>query len=114
MLLSEGEKVHVIARRLFDSDLRRHFVGEVKAVKETSFRVQGYAFIFDAGTGKYVRRPDRRTRVISLVDASNVIVVLPPEVDLEQVRYEISYERRLMLTDDAGFQMDINEFNVSR
>jgi len=114
MLLSEGEKVHVIARRLFDGDLRRHFIGAVKAVEETCVRLEGYAFVFDAGTGQYVKRPDRRIRIISLVDASNAIVVIPPEVNLEQIRYDISYERRLMLTDDAGFQMDINEFNASR
>lgn len=29
MIIERGEKVHIITRRLFESDLRRHFVGEV-------------------------------------------------------------------------------------
>jgi hypothetical protein len=47
MVLTEGEKVHVITRRLFDNDLRRHFVGEVKAVSDVAVRLEGYAFVLN-------------------------------------------------------------------
>jgi len=29
MVLTAGDKVHVVLRRGFESDIRRHFVGEV-------------------------------------------------------------------------------------
>ncbi len=35
MVLAQGEKVHVILRRNFEGDLRRHFVGEIIAASET-------------------------------------------------------------------------------
>jgi hypothetical protein len=41
VVLEEGEKVHVIARRFFEDDLRRHFVGEVQAVTESAVRLEG-------------------------------------------------------------------------
>lgn len=34
MVLEIGEKVHVMVKRAFVGDIRRHFVGEVKAVGE--------------------------------------------------------------------------------
>ena len=34
MVLGIGEEVLIIARRLFEKDLRRHFVGEVQEVSD--------------------------------------------------------------------------------
>ena len=31
MVVEPGEKLFIVTRRLFEGDLRRHFVGEVKA-----------------------------------------------------------------------------------
>ena len=46
-MIIKGEKVFVITRRLFDEDLRRHFVGEVQEITNVAMRVQGYSFVFD-------------------------------------------------------------------
>ncbi|MBU0640519.1 MAG: hypothetical protein KKB50_16775 [Planctomycetes bacterium] len=59
-----------------------------------------------------MRRPEVRTRVLSLVDAGNIINVLPKEAQVEQAIYTMSPENRLVVTDKATFTLDINEFGA--
>ncbi len=108
MVLKVGEKIHVIVRRVFERDVRRHFIGEVEAVSDVAARVRGYTFLMDKGTNQFLRRSER-TRVISLVDAGNAITVLPPESRIEEARYEYSEKEGMMITDGATFQIEINE-----
>ena len=35
-ILSPGEKIHVMHRRRFEKDVRRHFVGEVESYEQGS------------------------------------------------------------------------------
>ena len=114
MILNQGEKVHIITRRLFDADLRRHFVGEVKALEDNVLRVEGYAFVFDESHSKFIKRPERRVRIISIADSGVIINVIPTEVNLNELMYRISDDRRLVLTDGRSFSLDINEFSASR
>jgi hypothetical protein len=108
-VLAVGEKIHIISRRFFQDDPRRHFVGEVEAVSDGLARVRGYAFIFNSGRSEYEKRPDERVRVISLSDAGNLINVMPQDVSIEALRYEFT-RGRLAVTDGAGYSLDINEF----
>jgi hypothetical protein len=114
MVLNKGEKVHVITRRLFDNDLRRHFVGEVEAVSEVAVRLAGYVFVFDPGNNQYVKRPERRVRIIGLADSGSIINVLPQHVDLDALSYQMSAQDRSVLTDGSSFSLDINEFSAMR
>jgi hypothetical protein len=111
MLLKPGEKIHVITRRYFDGDLRRHFAGQVVTATESTARVQGYTFVFYPGPNEYVRRPDLRERIIALSDAGNIINVIPQEVNLEDLVYRPSEQNRLVVTDRKSFSLDINEFS---
>ena len=111
MLLQPGEKIHVITRRCFEGDLRRHFVGQVVFATECAARVQGYAYVFYPGSNEYVRRPDLRERIIALSDAGNIINVIPQNVDLEELVYRPSEQNRLVVTDRKSFSLDINEFS---
>lgn len=61
--LDVGEKLHIVTRRLFGDDLRRHFVGTCTAIDRSRARVEGYAFVFDPSRNEYQRRPERRTRL---------------------------------------------------
>ena len=108
-----GDKLHIITRRLFPEDLRRHFAGEVVGVSEGLYKVCGYAFVFNHGTGEYRRRPEVRTRILSFADAGFIVTRLPQEVDFEALEYK-HLEERLVVTDSKGFAMDINEFGPSR
>ena len=110
MLLARGEKIHVIHRRLFERDIRRHFVGEVEEYEHGLARAVGYVFVIDDPTENLFRkRPERRTRIISLNDGNVLVNVLPATVDLEALRYE-SKGRDLFVTDGSDWHLDIKEF----
>lgn len=112
-LLEKGEKLHVIERRMFDGDVRRHFVGEVEACSETAVRVTGYAFVCNAGTGNFDRREPERTRIIPLNSSGVVVYVIPREIDVESVRYEWATGNRLVVR-SGRWQLFLDEFAGAR
>ena len=113
-MLTKGDKLFLITRRLFESDLRRHFVGEVLEVSAATVMVSGYAFVFDQTVNEFVRRDDLRTRIFSLIDAGIDIGVLPRDAYLEDIRYYLDDERRRILTDQKTFKMNVSEFGINR
>ena len=113
MLLDVGDKVHVIERRQFDSDVRRHFFGVVERVDSGAMRITGYVFVYDPGSSSYVRGAMQRTRVIPLGSAGFVINVAPNETEPVDVRY-VEQHGRLTVTDGGSFSLDINEFGRMR
>lgn len=113
-MITKGEKVFVITRRLFDGDLRRHFVGEVQDLTTVAMRVQGYSFVFDDSTKQFVNREGLRVRIFSLIDAGLVINILPKEASIEDIEYRWEENKPRMLTDNKTFKMNISEFSVDR
>lgn len=113
MPLTVGEKVHVIERRRFDTDLRRHFCGVIEAVSDVAFRAIGHIFVYDPGSSSYTRIDSKRTRLIPLASDGYIINVLPPETDIDSVRYDDS-SGRLVVTDGGVFRLDVNEFGRNR
>ena len=114
MVLELGEKIHVIIRRNFEGDLRRHFIGEVIAASGILVRLAGYAFVLDSTTGKYIRCPEKRIRIISLAESGYVINVLPANAEIQNAQYTKTQENRLVVSDGKTFSLDINEFGVAR
>lgn len=112
-MLNIGEKVFVITRRAFDSELRRHFVGEIQDVNQLTIRVRGFAFVFDDVTSEFVRHEDIRVRIFSLIDAANVIHVIPKDTTIENIRYTFEKNQRY-ITDGIAFKMNISEFGINR
>lgn len=106
-----GEKVHVITRRYYKEDIRRHFAGEVTAVAENAFRASGYTFIFDPYKLDYRRASTLRVRIIGITDSGNIVNVLPSSVALDQLAYHWD-GGRLSITDGTEFKMEINEFGA--
>ncbi|MDH3397392.1 MAG: hypothetical protein OEM81_06100 [Acidimicrobiia bacterium] len=113
MLLDIGDKVHVIERRQFDTDVRRHFFGVVERVDSSAMRITGYVYVYDPGSSSYVRGNSFRTRVIALGSAGFVINVAPTETSVDDVRY-VEQNGRLTVTDGGSFVLDINEFGRMR
>jgi hypothetical protein len=113
MLVQPGEKLHIVERRRFENDVRRHFVGEVDDVKDLAVRITGYTFIFNGAKNEYVRKPEKRTRIVSLSDDANLVNILPRHADTKSVSYVVQ-DRTLMVTDGRTFSLDINEFSASR
>jgi len=113
-MLDKGEKVFVITRRLYEGDRIRQFIGEVLETADSIMKVRGYVFVHDDFTNEMVRRDDVRTRIISLTDAVNIVMILPKEVFIENVRYEINEQKQRVLTDGESFSMNMNEFGPNK
>jgi hypothetical protein len=110
-LVKPGEGIHVIERRLFSSDVRRHFIGEIEDCTDRALRVKGHLFVYDSGSSTFLRKPELRIRLISL-DNRVIINVLPEGVALDEVRYAHDAEGNLTLTDGTDFKLDISEFST--
>ena len=113
MLLKTSEKVHVIERRLFQEDVRRHFIGEVIECSEFAVRIKGFTWVFDLTRG-FQKRPDPRERIFFLGDRLT-LNVLPQTADLNAVTYESNPEKgSLLVTDKKTFSLEISEFSTFR
>ena len=107
MILSPGEKIHVIHRQFYEGDTRRHFVGTVEACDGALARVRGYLFAMDAKSNQFVKRETLRTRIIAL-DCSSVIVnVLPEQVQIDKVSYHYRSGGDILVTDGGDWHLDI-------
>ena len=111
MILDIGEKVHIIERRLFKEDARRHFVGEVIRCTETSIRVIGHDWAIETMRG-FVRKPELRERVM-ILNEGLIINIIPRDVNLEEVSYVTTAQRNQVVTDGKNFSLDITEFTVN-
>lgn len=108
-ILKAGEKIHVILRRRFDKDVRRHFAGEVDYYENGLTRATGYVFVIDdLAKHLFTKRPDKRTKVFPLTDGELIVNVLPPSVNIDSVHYELR-DKTLLVT-DGDWKMDVKEF----
>ena len=114
MIIKTGEKLHIVIRRLFETDIRRHFIGVVVEAAGSTVRLQGYAVILDKNSNQFVRKPELRTTVMDLAESGYFVNVLPPEIDISNLTYTYSSEKKLTLSDGAAFNLDINEFGINR
>ena len=109
-LLSPGEKIHVMHRRRFEKDVRRHFVGMVESYEQGIARASGYVFVIDdLSKHLFVKRPDRRTKLVPISTGDVIVNIIPETVDIELVHYEL-YERSLRVTGGSDWSMDVKEF----
>ena len=110
MILQPGEKIHVVHRRLFEKDLRKHFIGVVEAYETGLVRATGHIWVIeDPKVNIFKRHPEPRTRILALHGGTLMLNVLPPMVDLEQVQYE-HVGCSIRVTDGAGWFLDLKEF----
>jgi hypothetical protein len=107
-VIEAGEKVHIILRRRFKEDQRRHFVGTVSSVSAGQMRVVGYTFSFNATASAFQRLPELRTRIFGLFESGYVINVLPPQVDIDRLRYHTN-PGVLVMTDGQGYKLEIDD-----
>jgi hypothetical protein len=108
-MIEIGDKVHIISRRFFENDIRRHFAGEVIGVSEGLQEVRGYAFVSNRGTIEYHKRPELRTRIVSFGQANYIVNKIPRAVAIDSLEYRL-IEKHLVVTDNLNFALDINEF----
>ena len=111
-VINNGQKVHIITRRLFEGDLRRHFAGVVEEVSEPLIRVVGVVFVFDETKHAFVRRDEKRQRVFSLSDTGLIINLLPESVDIFNLEYRTNVQGQRVLTDGKSISLNFSEFDV--
>jgi hypothetical protein len=114
MVVNKGEKAHVITRRHFDGDLRRHFIGEVKEVDGPTVRIEGFVYIWDSAKNQFVKKPEKRTSIIDLATSGYIVNLIPADVNIDKVVYKLSAQNNLVVTDSKSFSLDINEFGPRR
>lgn len=110
MILRCGEKIHVIHRRHYEKDAHRHFIGTVESYESGVARVVGHVFTVDTVKFQYVRRPEVRTRIISVVSGDLLINVIPASVDLEKVSYKHE-KKSVRVSDGSDWFLDLSEFS---
>jgi hypothetical protein len=113
VLIDIGEKVHIITRRLFDENLRRHFVGEVIAAEGVIVRLEGYSFIYDDFKTQYLKSPEKRTSIFDLAESGYIINIIPKKVDIKKLEYK-TIDRSYLVITDGEFSLGINEFGIHR
>ena len=114
MIIEITEKVHVVVRRAFETDLRRHFIGEIKATSDSVARIEGYFLVFDKNKNIFIKKPDSRVTIMDLSSSGYWVNLIPKEVELSDLHYTYDSENKLILTDGKSFDLDINEFGALR
>jgi hypothetical protein len=107
MLLKRGDKVLLVHRRLFDSDTGRHFVGAVEAYDSGVVKVAGWTFV--RGDAGFLKKPQKRMKIMSRASDGVLGFELPAEVNLEALHFLDHGGGRVVLTDGAGFEFDMTE-----
>ena len=108
MILKPGEKIHVIHRRYFEKETRRHFVGIVEDYEGGVARASGYVYGLDRVKFTFVRRPELRTRIIALASGDVLVNVIPDHVNLAAIEYKI-VKKNLRVTDGSDWYLDLSE-----
>ena len=108
-MLELGEKLLIVHRRLFEMDSPRFFVGEVQVYESGIAKIKGYTFVKDVFSGNMKKKPDLRTKVVSIVSGTLIVYQLPVNVLLDSVIFSLDQDGGLVLTDGGGYSMDMSE-----
>ncbi|MDH3338135.1 MAG: hypothetical protein OER22_04025 [Gammaproteobacteria bacterium] len=114
MVVDQGEKFHVIMRRNYEGQVKRHFIGQADAVTGAVVRATGYVFIYDEMKAQYIKKKSKRTTIMDLAGSGYIVNFMPQSVDIENLRYETIDRTFLAVTDGKDFLLDINEFGTKR
>lgn len=112
MVIEKGNKVHISYRPLYENSVRRHFLGEVQANEGSICRLEGFEFIYDQKSTKYLRKPEKRITIIDLSENGYVVNIIDSEVNLVDVVYKYVMDVGLIVTDGKEFSLNINEFGT--
>jgi len=109
MILTAGDKLLVVHRRLFAGDAVRFFTCKVEEYEDGIVRVSGHTWIRDPVGGRMLRKQDESTKIVALSAGSIMAYVLPQSADMSTLTFEVDERGGLWLSDGAGFKMDLRE-----
>ena len=113
MLLENGETVHIMTQRMFEQDMRRHFIGEIVRSSDAAILVEGYEFMFVQGVNEYMRQGDKQCRVFGLCESRHISDLIQQRVNVDDIAYK-NEEHGLVVTDGKSFKIHIHEFGMLR
>ena len=109
MILKQGEKVHIIHRRIYDKDHHRHFIGTVDAYEGGVARVTGHVYTVDPVKFSFMKRAETRTRLVSVISGDVLLNVIPSSVNLEKITYK-QERKAVRVTDGGEWYLDLSEY----
>ncbi len=109
MILDRGDKVLVAHRRLYDGDAPRYFLGTVLDCFEGVAKVEGRSFVFDAFTGKILRKQGSTRKIVSLSSGTLIVYHLDDDVDLDRAEFKTASRGQIILTDGKHLEVDLTE-----
>lgn len=109
MILEIGSTILVAHRRLFLEDQARFFIGNVEAYENGIARVTGHSWVCEQVRGDILRKPDLRTKIVSLSSGTLIAYLLPANLDLTKLKILHKHNQATILTDGGSFTMDISD-----
>ncbi|MCB1616873.1 MAG: hypothetical protein KDI30_12735 [Pseudomonadales bacterium] len=106
MILEKDSRVLISHRRLFTEDHPRFFLGIVEEYEAGLALVNGYSWQIELTRGELTRNSNARKKVISLTSGTLIVYKLPDDLDIESLVLE-NHQQHIILTDHAGFEMDL-------
>lgn len=95
-----------VHRRLFPDDKPRLFTAVVDAFENGLLKATGSSWI--PTKDGFTRKPETRTKILSLSSGSLILYQLPTETDLAELKIVVA-KRKSLLTDGRNFSLDITE-----
>ena len=109
MILTQGDKVLIVHRRLYRGDNSRYFVGIVDGYADGIAKVTGYTWLRDHDAGQFIAKKDRRTKIFSLQSGTLIVYQLPAKVDMAKLRFVDDEQLNCSLTDGEDLSIDVTE-----
>lgn len=108
MILSQGDVVLVSHRRLFPQDEVRFFLGRLLAQEGALMRIEGYSIVRDLSNGTFLRKDEKRTKILSLNSPGFIVYQLDSGISVDEARI-INREGDVLLAQGTRELMNLSE-----
>lgn len=108
-ILTAGDKVLIVHRRLFPSDYPRYFAGVVEVFEDGMAVVSGFTWEKEQFTGQIQKKEDRRKKIVPIASGTVLAYVIPRETEVDKLVIETLGRETVWLTDRGKFRMDLTE-----
>jgi hypothetical protein len=108
-ILENGDKVLIVHRRLYPSDMPRFFAGTVETFADGLALVAGYTWEREQFAGKFRRKDDMRKKIVPIASGTVLAYLLPRQTEVDRLVIETLGRDTVWLTDRGAFRMDLTE-----
>jgi hypothetical protein len=108
MILTQGDKIVVVHRRLFPDDEVLYFVAAVDEYEGGMIKATGHSFLWDQSNGVMVEKNKARTKIMAISSGLLLVHLLPGSVVFDALNFAV-IDGSLNLSDGARFAMNMAE-----